>query len=66
MRFKGYWDDLTKYGARLYFNIHYYLADNTMEFNEEWLECSSGRLESRGFGGYEASKLVKLKMIDSI
>lgn len=34
LRFKGYWDDHTKYGARLYFNIHYYLADNTMEFNE--------------------------------
>lgn len=34
MRFKGFWDDHTKYGARLYFNIHYYLADNTMEFNE--------------------------------
>lgn len=34
LRFKGYWDDHMKYGARLYFNIHYYLADNTMEFNE--------------------------------
>lgn len=39
LRFKGYWDDHTKYGARLYFNIHYYLADNTMEFNEV---CDSG------------------------
>ncbi|OLP94024.1 EF-hand domain-containing protein 1 [Symbiodinium microadriaticum] len=34
LRFKGYWDDNTLYGARIYFNIHYYLADNTMEFNE--------------------------------
>ena len=35
LRFHGFWDDHTKYGARTYFNIHYYLADNTMEFNEE-------------------------------
>ena len=47
LRFKGYWDDHTKYGARLYFNIHYYLADNTMEFNEVWdcgfpLGCTVG------------------------
>lgn len=34
LRFKGYWDDHTLYGARLYFVIHYYLSDNTMEINE--------------------------------
>ncbi|CAJ1343019.1 unnamed protein product [Effrenium voratum] len=42
LRFHGFWDDHTKYGARTYFNIHYYLADNTMEFNEA--KCrNSGR-----------------------
>eukprot|EP00405_Crypthecodinium_cohnii_P012165 CAMPEP_0206433662 /NCGR_PEP_ID=MMETSP0324_2-20121206/8661_1 /ASSEMBLY_ACC=CAM_ASM_000836 /TAXON_ID=2866 /ORGANISM="Crypthecodinium cohnii, Strain Seligo" /LENGTH=623 /DNA_ID=CAMNT_0053899959 /DNA_START=168 /DNA_END=2039 /DNA_ORIENTATION=+ len=34
LRFKAYWDDHTLYGCRLYFVIHYYLADNTMEINE--------------------------------
>lgn len=34
LRFKAYWDDHTLYGARIYFVIHYYLADNTMEINE--------------------------------
>lgn len=34
LRFKAYWDDPTLYGARFYFVVHYYLADNTMEINE--------------------------------
>jgi len=34
LRFKGYWDDHTPYGSRVYFIIHYYLADNTVEINE--------------------------------
>jgi len=34
LRFRGFWDDATLYGARLYFVIHYYLADNTVEINE--------------------------------
>lgn len=34
LRFKAYWDDHTAYGARMYFVIHYYLADNTVEINE--------------------------------
>jgi len=34
LRFKAFWDDTTLYGARVYFVIHYYLADNTMEINE--------------------------------
>eukprot|EP00931_Biecheleriopsis_adriatica_P103070 TRINITY_DN77958_c0_g1_i1.p1 TRINITY_DN77958_c0_g1~~TRINITY_DN77958_c0_g1_i1.p1 ORF type:complete len:626 (-),score=140.25 TRINITY_DN77958_c0_g1_i1:92-1969(-) len=34
LRFKAYWDDHTKYGARIYMVVHYYLSDNTMEFNE--------------------------------
>jgi hypothetical protein len=34
LRFKAFWDDTTLYGARVYFVIHYYLADNTLEINE--------------------------------
>jgi len=34
LRFKGFWDDATLYGARIYFVIHYYLSDNSMEINE--------------------------------
>jgi len=34
LRFKAFWDDTTAYGARTYFVIHYFLADNTMEINE--------------------------------
>jgi len=32
--FKAYWDDPTPYGARLYFTIHFFLADNSVEINE--------------------------------
>eukprot|EP00928_Gymnodinium_smaydae_P004953 TRINITY_DN1169_c0_g1_i1.p1 TRINITY_DN1169_c0_g1~~TRINITY_DN1169_c0_g1_i1.p1 ORF type:complete len:615 (+),score=132.79 TRINITY_DN1169_c0_g1_i1:78-1922(+) len=34
LRFKGYWDDNTLYGNRIYFIVHYYLADNSIEINE--------------------------------
>lgn len=34
LRFKGFWDDATLYGARIYFVIHYFLADNSVEINE--------------------------------
>jgi len=34
LRFKAYWDDPTLYGARIYFIIHYFLSDNTVEVNE--------------------------------
>eukprot|EP00439_Symbiodinium_sp_Y106_P066836 s283_g10.t4 len=34
LRFKAFWDDTTPYGARIYFIIHYFLADNTVEINE--------------------------------
>ncbi|CAE7443355.1 efhc2 [Symbiodinium natans] len=33
LRFKAFWDDHTPYGARIYFIIHYFLADNTVEIN---------------------------------
>eukprot|EP00440_Ansanella_granifera_P046355 gb/GFBE01050205.1/.p1 GENE.gb/GFBE01050205.1/~~gb/GFBE01050205.1/.p1 ORF type:complete len:623 (+),score=164.78 gb/GFBE01050205.1/:1-1869(+) len=48
LRFKGYWDDHTLYGGRVYFNIHYYLADNTVEFNEAKVR-NSGRAVFPGF-----------------
>jgi hypothetical protein len=34
LRFKAFWDDPTPYGSRMYFVLHYYLADNTVEINE--------------------------------
>jgi len=34
LRFKAFWDDPTLYGGRIYFVIHYFLADNTVEINE--------------------------------
>eukprot|EP00930_Biecheleria_cincta_P026837 TRINITY_DN1886_c0_g2_i1.p1 TRINITY_DN1886_c0_g2~~TRINITY_DN1886_c0_g2_i1.p1 ORF type:complete len:646 (-),score=106.88 TRINITY_DN1886_c0_g2_i1:13-1881(-) len=34
LRFQAFWDDHTPYGARIYFVIHFYLADNTVEINE--------------------------------
>jgi len=34
LRFKAFWDDTTPYGARIYFIIHYFLADNTVDINE--------------------------------
>lgn len=40
--FKAYWDDPTRYGARNYYTLHYYLADDSVEM----LEClarNSGR-----------------------
>lgn len=42
LRFKAFWDDHTPYGARIYFIIHYFLADNSVEINEA--QCrNSGR-----------------------
>merc|ERR1719409_1496013 len=34
LRFQGYWDDHTLYGMRMYFILHYYLSDNSIEINE--------------------------------
>eukprot|EP00933_Yihiella_yeosuensis_P029645 TRINITY_DN2328_c0_g1_i3.p1 TRINITY_DN2328_c0_g1~~TRINITY_DN2328_c0_g1_i3.p1 ORF type:complete len:642 (-),score=125.53 TRINITY_DN2328_c0_g1_i3:262-2187(-) len=48
LRFKGFWDDHTLYGARLYFIIHYYLCDNTCEINEAHCR-NSGRWTSPVF-----------------
>jgi hypothetical protein len=40
--FKCYWDDATRYGARMYYQMHYYLADDSVEFLES-LSRNSGR-----------------------
>jgi hypothetical protein len=48
LRFKGFWDDRTPYGARVYLTLHYYLADNTMEINEAHCR-NSGRDAYPGF-----------------
>lgn len=42
LRFLAYWDDPTLYGNRIYFRIHYYLSDNTLEINESHAR-NSGR-----------------------
>mmetsp|Transcript_22009 Transcript_22009/g.61580 ORF Transcript_22009/g.61580 Transcript_22009/m.61580 type:complete len:632 (-) Transcript_22009:85-1980(-) len=40
--FKCYWDDPTRYGSRMYYLMHYYLADDTVEMLES-LARNSGR-----------------------
>merc|ERR1719201_2958321 len=40
--FKCYWDDPTRYGSRMYYTLHYYLADDTVEMLEN-LPRNSGR-----------------------
>jgi len=48
LRFKGFWDDRTLYGSRVYFVIHYFLADNSVEINEAYCR-NSGRDTYPGF-----------------
>jgi hypothetical protein len=40
--FKCYWDDPTRYGTRMYYTLHYYLADDSVEMLEN-LPRNSGR-----------------------
>jgi len=40
--FKAFWDDTTHYGARMYYTLHYHLADDTVEILEN-LARNSGR-----------------------
>lgn len=40
--FKCFWDDPTRYGSRMYYTLHYYLADDTVEMLEN-LPRNSGR-----------------------
>lgn len=56
LRFKGFWDDDTMYGNRIYFTIHYYLADNTMEVNEAHAR-NSGRWQTPVF--FKRGKILK-------
>lgn len=42
LSFKCYWDDPTRYGSRMYYSLHYYLADDTVEVLDE-LSRNSGR-----------------------
>lgn len=56
LRFKGYWDDPTPYGSRMYFVMHFYLADNTVEINEAHVR-NSGRAVFPVF--YRRSPLYK-------
>merc|ERR1719174_1980959 len=42
LRFYAYWDDTTRYGARQYFVIHYFLSDDTVEINNNYAR-NSGR-----------------------
>merc|ERR1719387_1305192 len=44
LRFYAYWDDPTRYGARQYFVMHYYLADDSVEINNNYMR-NSGRWE---------------------
>merc|ERR1719174_3613294 len=34
LRFYAYWDDPTRYGARQYFVVHYYLSDDSVGINK--------------------------------
>lgn len=40
--FKCYWNDPTRYGSRMYYTLHYFLADDTVEILEN-LPRNSGR-----------------------
>jgi hypothetical protein len=44
LRFYAYWDDPTRYGARQYFVMHYYLSDDSVEINNNYIR-NSGRWE---------------------
>merc|ERR1712216_810498 len=42
LRFYAYWDDMTRYGARQYFVMNYFLSDDTVEINNNYAR-NSGR-----------------------
>merc|ERR1719159_1131410 len=48
LRFYAYWDDPTRYGARQYFVMHYYLSDDSVEINNNYMR-NSGRWETPVF-----------------
>jgi hypothetical protein len=56
LRFYAYWDDTTRYGARQYFVLHYYLSDDTVEINNAYGR-NSGRWECPVFFTRKALEL---------
>jgi len=42
LRFECYWDDQTRYGTRMYYTLHYYLSDDSIEMLEN-LPRNAGR-----------------------
>lgn len=56
LRFNAYWDDMTRYGVRNYYVLHYFLADNTIEINEHY-QRNSGKWETPVF--YKRAPLHK-------
>eukprot|EP00929_Paragymnodinium_shiwhaense_P046274 TRINITY_DN2355_c0_g1_i1.p1 TRINITY_DN2355_c0_g1~~TRINITY_DN2355_c0_g1_i1.p1 ORF type:complete len:621 (+),score=151.53 TRINITY_DN2355_c0_g1_i1:128-1990(+) len=62
LRFKGFWDDDTMYGNRIYFTIHYYLSDNTMEVNEAHAR-NSGRWQVPVF--YKRGPILKENRVNA-
>eukprot|EP00921_Rhytidocystis_pertsovi_P014329 GHVQ01023261.1.p1 GENE.GHVQ01023261.1~~GHVQ01023261.1.p1 ORF type:complete len:456 (+),score=30.04 GHVQ01023261.1:632-1999(+) len=42
LRFQCYWDDTARYGTRIYYVLHYFLADDTAEILESYMR-NSGR-----------------------
>lgn len=48
LRFYAYWDDETRYGARMYFKVHYFLSDDTVEILNQYSR-NSGRWQNPVF-----------------
>eukprot|EP00933_Yihiella_yeosuensis_P011229 TRINITY_DN11838_c0_g1_i1.p1 TRINITY_DN11838_c0_g1~~TRINITY_DN11838_c0_g1_i1.p1 ORF type:complete len:620 (-),score=118.11 TRINITY_DN11838_c0_g1_i1:483-2342(-) len=63
LRFQGFWDDHTPYGARIYVILHYYLVDNTVEINEAHCR-NSGRYPSPVF--MKRGPLLKANVINAV
>merc|ERR1719217_949170 len=42
--FRCYWDDPTRYGSRMYYTLHYYLSDDTVDVGEPSKELWSGSI----------------------
>jgi len=62
LRFQAFWDDHTLYGSRVYFAVHYYLSDNTVEINEAHAR-NSGRDAYPVF--YKRGKLLKKNSVNA-
>lgn len=60
LRFHAFWDDHSRYGARRYFIIHYFLSDNTVEIVNVH-QRNSGRTEEPQF--YKRGPLNKKNFV---